>query len=129
MDKFDDDMQQLDRNARDLEIRGNRNSTSANILSLESPASPAPYKSHAVDSSADWRASPFAASLDDEEAALWDRLTLEQLEVLQGLYTTHTKVLHQPPPVAAAPLCIRSSLTSRAGPQRSHAAPKTLEAS
>ena len=55
-------------------------------------------------SSADWRASPFAASLDDEEAALWDRLTLEQLEVLQGLYTSHTKVIHQPPPVAAAPL-------------------------
>jgi hypothetical protein len=112
MDKLDDDMQQLDRNARDLEIRGNRNTMSANILSLESPVSPAPYKSHVVDCAADWRASPFAASLDDEEAALWDRLTLEQLEVLQGLYTTHIKVMHQPPPVAASPMYVLSSLTS-----------------
>jgi uncharacterized phage infection (PIP) family protein YhgE len=89
IDQLDADMQQLDQNARDLEIRGNQHAS--NFMSLESPASPlVKGVSHA--SSADWRASPYAASLDDEEAALWDRLTLEQLEVLQGLYHTHSKV-------------------------------------
>ena len=88
IDHFEDSMQQLDRHAHDLEIRGNQHA--ANIMSLESPAASAVKSFHA--SSADWRASPFAASLDDEEAALWDRLTIEQLEVLQGLYNTHSKV-------------------------------------
>jgi hypothetical protein len=89
IDQLDADMQQLDQNAHDLEIRGNQHA--ANFMSLESPASPM-VKSVSQSLSSDWRASPFAASLDDEEAALWDRLTLEQLEVLQGLYHTHSKV-------------------------------------
>jgi hypothetical protein len=101
IDLLDTDMQQLEQNARDLEIRGNSHTT--NILSLESPASPALSKSSAPASSADWRASPFAASLDDEEAALWDRLTIEQLEVLQGLYHTHSKVQHVASGAARAP--------------------------
>jgi hypothetical protein len=88
IDHFEDSMQQLDQHAHDLEIRGNQHA--ANIMSLESPAASAVKSFHT--SSADWRASPFAASLDDEEAALWDRLTIEQLEVLQGLYNTHSKV-------------------------------------
>jgi hypothetical protein len=87
IDHFEDSMQQLDHHAHDLEIRGNQHA--ANIMSLESPAASAVKSFH---TSADWRASPFAASLDDEEAALWDRLTIEQLEVLQGLYSTHSKV-------------------------------------
>ena len=89
IDQLDSDMQQLEQNARDLEIRGNQQG--ANFMSLESPSSPM-VKSVSHAASSDWRASPFAASLDDEEAALWDRLTLEQLEVLQGLYHTHSKV-------------------------------------
>jgi hypothetical protein len=113
IDLLDADMQQLEKNARDLEIRGNSHST--NILSLESAASPAPFKSSAPAASTDWRASPYAASLGDEEAALWDRLTIEQLEVLQGLYHTHSKV-HR---VRQA---LRPHLTARAGAQCSGAA-------
>jgi hypothetical protein len=130
IDQLDEDMQQLDQNARDLEIRGNRHAT--NILSLESPASPALIKSNSHASSAEWRASPFAASLDDDEAALWERLTLEQLEVLQGLYHSHSKVLYSTilhlklrACVADSPL---ASDRSSAGAQCAHAVPKTLQA-
>ena len=87
--QFDADMQELDEHARDLEIRGNQHIT--NFMSIDSPATPAP-KHTSVAAAADWRASPAASQLDDEQAALWDRLTNEQLEVLQGLYHTHSKV-------------------------------------
>jgi hypothetical protein len=127
IDRLDADMQRLDQNAHDLEIRGNQNAS--NFLSLESPASP--LVSHAP--AADWRASPFAAALDDEEAALWDRLTLEQLEVLQGLYQTHSKV-----PLAVATTLLLVPLDCHAldscltrpstGPQRAYAASPTRQA-
>jgi hypothetical protein len=124
---FEDNMQQLDQHAHDLEIRGNQHA--ANFMSLESAA----VKSFHT-SSADWRASPFAASLDDEEAALWDRLTIEQLEVLHGLYHTHSKVRLAYEPQARARCaafcnpcfykaqCVITSDRSSTGPQCSHAA-------
>ena len=87
--QFEADMQELDGNAHDLEIRGNQHLS--NFMAIDSPATPTRRR---APSSAlgEWRASPAAAQLDDEQAAMWDRLTTDQLEVLQGLYHTHSKV-------------------------------------
>ena len=87
--QFEADMQELDGNAHDLEIRGNQHLS--NFMAIDSLATPTRRRAPSA-AMGEWRASPAAAQLDDEQAAMWDRLTTDQLEVLQGLYHTHSKV-------------------------------------
>jgi hypothetical protein len=108
VDHLDEGLLQLDHNARELEVRGNQQLV-ADVLSLEAPGpSCRATNAAAAAVSAEWRASPHAASLDDDEAALWDRLTIEQLEVLQNIYHTHSKVQHSQPHLFRASCCLLS---------------------